>query len=133
MLTHSTMAARWFSSFLLKPFVSLVQRIEGEYPEMAKLDLSLEELDFSENSLTEKERMAIPVLLLRGTDGLSEAELLRQASVLEEMIVRTKCDVNALRLVFKGLLNVSVSPDGEITYRATEKGLEVASELKDRS
>ncbi len=95
---------------------------------MEKLNLKVEDLDFSENELTEKERLVVVMLLLRSNGPLSESELQRQAIALEELIVQTKCTVNTLRLVFKGLLDVLVTPDGQVSYRATEAGFKATDQ-----
>jgi hypothetical protein len=96
---------------------------------MEKPDLRIQDLDFSENELTEKERLVVITLLLRSNGPLSQDELQRQAIAVEELIVETKCAVNALRLVFKGLLDVLVTPEGEVSYRATEAGFKAAGRI----
>jgi hypothetical protein len=97
---------------------------------MEKPDLKIEDLDFSENELTEKERLAVIMLLLRSNGPLDQTELQRQAVAFEEMIIQTKVNVITMRLVFKGLLDVLVKPNGEIAFRATAKGLKAADQLQ---
>jgi hypothetical protein len=97
---------------------------------MEKSDLKLEDLDFSDNELTEKERLAVIMLLLRSNGPMSQTELQRQVIALEEMIIETKINVITMRLVFKGLLDVLVKPNGEIAFRATAKGLKAADQLQ---
>ncbi len=98
-----------------------------------KLNLDhLQDLDFNAEGLTEDEKMAVVVAIFRGHgrgNSIAGSELERQAAALERFMIETKLNVNISRLILKGLLCVTVQPDGEIKFRATEKAVKGAKLL----
>jgi hypothetical protein len=77
-------------------------------------------LDLNENKLTQDEALWLVGALTRGNGTTDEAELERQFGVLEKLAVETKFQMVCFGLILKGLMDVTVDKNGEITFRASD-------------
>jgi hypothetical protein len=80
-------------------------------------------LNLNETQLTKEEARWLVAALTRGNGTIDEGELERQFVILEKLAISTKFHMNCFGLILKGLMDVAIDQNGEITFRPSEMAM----------